>query len=153
MAAIGLTARATDCGRDLRVDARRAAHAGGGFASSLDADSEGEEGKFYVWTPDEVGPRAADIFSVTARGTFEHGRSVLQLLTDPADDVAYAEERARLLEIRAGRVRPGRDDKVVAAWNGLAIAALAECGALFRRDDFAAAARDARISCWSTRRR
>ncbi|HWA65195.1 MAG TPA: thioredoxin domain-containing protein [Mycobacteriales bacterium] len=117
------------------------ATAEGGFASSLDADSEGEEGKFYAWTPDEVGPRAAAIFGVSAAGTFEHGRSVLQLLTDPPDPAAYAEERARLLAIRAERTRPGRDDKVVAAWNGLAIAALAECGTLFDRDDFVGAAR------------
>jgi uncharacterized protein YyaL (SSP411 family) len=114
----------------------------GGFAASLDADTEGEEGRFYVWTPDEVGPWAAKLFDVTTEGTFEHGRSVLQLLADPApDDLArYAEERARLLEIRTTRVAPGRDDKVVAAWNGLAIAALAECGVLFDRPDLVEAA-------------
>jgi uncharacterized protein YyaL (SSP411 family) len=112
----------------------------GGFASSLDADSEGDEGRFYVWTPDEVGPRAAEIFSVTASGTFESGRSVLQLLSDPTDEVAYAEERARLLAIRQHRVPPARDDKVVTAWNGLAIAALAEVGAMFDRADFVGAA-------------
>jgi uncharacterized protein YyaL (SSP411 family) len=112
----------------------------GGLAASLDADSEGEEGKFYVWTPDEVGPRAAELFSVTRDGTFERGRSVLQLLRDPADETAYTAERARLLELRAQRVRPGRDDKVVAAWNGLAISALAECGVLLDRDDFVRAA-------------
>ena len=107
----------------------------GAFASAIDADSEGEEGKFYVWTPEEVGPTAAELFSVTAAGTFEHGRSVLQLLSDPKDLAAYDEERARLLALRARRVRPGRDDKVVAAWNGLAIAALADCGMLFDRPD------------------
>ncbi|HVW80731.1 MAG TPA: thioredoxin domain-containing protein [Mycobacteriales bacterium] len=112
----------------------------GGFAASLDADSEGVEGKFYAWTPEETGPTAAEMFSVTAEGTFEHGRSVLQLLSDPPDASAYAEERARLLEIRGRRVRPGRDDKVVAAWNGLAIAALADCGVLFERPDLLAAA-------------
>jgi uncharacterized protein YyaL (SSP411 family) len=114
--------------RDLLTD-------DGGFAASLDADTEGEEGRFYVWTPAQVGPWAAETFNVTEPGTFEHGRSVLQLLTDPAPDdlERYAEERARLLEIRNTRVAPGRDDKVVAAWNGLAIAALAECGVLFDR--------------------
>jgi uncharacterized protein len=112
----------------------------GGFASAIDADSEGEEGKFYVWTPHEVGPTAAELFSVTAAGTFEHGRSVLQLLSDPEDQAAYDEERARLLALRAQRVRPGRDDKVVAAWNGLAIAALADCGVLFGRHDLVEAA-------------
>jgi uncharacterized protein YyaL (SSP411 family) len=114
----------------------------GGFAASLDADSEGEEGKFYVWTPEEVGPRAAEIFSVTTAGTFEHGRSVLQLLRDPEDETAYVEERSRLLHLRSQRVRPGRDDKVVAAWNGLAIAAFAECGALLEREDFVRVAAD-----------
>jgi uncharacterized protein len=114
----------------------------GGFATSLDADTEGEEGRFYVWTPEEVGPWAADLFNVTTQGTFEHGRSVLQLLADPAtgDLERYAGERARLLEIRNMRVAPGRDDKVVAAWNGLAIAALADCGVLFDRPDLVAAA-------------
>ncbi len=111
----------------------------GGFASALDADSEGEEGKFYVWSPDEVGPVAAEMFSVTASGTFEHGRSVLQLLTDPDPD-AHAAERARLLTLRSERIRPARDDKVVAAWNGLAIAALADCGVLFERADLLDAA-------------
>ena len=115
----------------------------GGFASSLDADSEGEEGRFYVWTPNEVGPVAAELFGVTTDGTFEHGRSVLQLPADPADAATYADERARLLELRGTRVRPGRDDKVVAAWNGLAIAALAEVGVLFDRDDLVDAARRA----------
>jgi uncharacterized protein YyaL (SSP411 family) len=112
----------------------------GGFASSLDADSEGEEGRFYVWTPDEVGPQAAAIFGVTASGTFEHGKSVLQLLSDPADEAEYAAERARLLALRTTRVPPARADKVVAAWNGLAIAALAEVGALFDRPDLVVAA-------------
>ncbi len=115
----------------------RTAH--GGFASALDADSEGEEGKFYVWTPDEVGSSAARMFTVTDTGTFEHGRSVVQLLTDP-DPADLAAQRARLLEIRAQRVRPARDDKVVAAWNGLALAAFADCGVLFARPDFVEAA-------------
>jgi uncharacterized protein YyaL (SSP411 family) len=112
----------------------------GGFASALDADSEGEEGKFYVWTPEEIGPDAARIFGVTAEGTFEHGRSVLQLLTDPDDPQQWREERARLLALRSQRVSPARDDKVVAAWNGLAIAALADAGALFDRRDLIDAA-------------
>jgi uncharacterized protein YyaL (SSP411 family) len=113
----------------------------GGFASALDADSEGEEGRFYVWTPDEVGQQSAALFAVTATGTFEHGRSVLQLPHDPVDTQMYDAERARLFELRAQRVRPARDDKIVAAWNGLATAALAECGALFDRPDLVEAAR------------
>src|SRR4051794_26619932 len=112
----------------------------GGFASALDADSEGEEGKYYVWTPEEVGPEAAELFGVTHDGTFEHGRSVLQLLADPADADRWRAERNRLLEVRARRVVPARDDKVVAAWNGLAIAALADCGVLFDRPDLVDAA-------------
>jgi uncharacterized protein YyaL (SSP411 family) len=115
----------------------------GGFAASLDADSEGEEGRFYVWTPDEVGPDAAEIFSVTDAGTFERGRSVLQLLREPDDVETYHRERRRLLAIRNDRVAPARDDKVVAAWNGLAIAALAETGCLLDRSDLI----DAAIAC------
>jgi hypothetical protein len=122
--------------RDLRTPE-------GGFASSLDADSEGEEGTFYVWTPDEVGAQAAGNFGVTAEGTFERGRSVLQLRTDPTDPRAFADERARLLSLRNKRIWPARDDKVVAAWNGLAIAGLAEAGLLFDRPHFVEAARAA----------
>jgi uncharacterized protein len=118
---------------ELRTDER-------GFASSLDADSEGEEGRFYVWTPAEIGPVAARMFAVTDAGTFEHGRSVLQLLDDPPDEQQWRDERARLLRLRAQRIRPARDDKVVAGWNGLAIAALADCGVLFDRPDFIDAA-------------
>jgi uncharacterized protein YyaL (SSP411 family) len=121
---------------------------GGGFASALDADSDGAEGAFYVWTPDELaralGPEdgafAAATFGVTSTGTFEHGSSVLQLRSDPADQSRLDQVRSRLLAARAERTRPGRDDKVVAAWNGLAIAALAETGLLLDRPDFVAAA-------------
>ncbi|TDD32416.1 thioredoxin domain-containing protein [Actinomadura sp. KC06] len=120
--------------RDLRTDE-------GGLASALDADSEGVEGKYYVWTPaqlrevlgDEDGAFAESLFEVT--GTFEHGTSVLQLLNDPDDVERYERVRTALLSARAHRIPPARDDKVVAAWNGLAIAALAECGALFDRPD------------------
>ena len=123
----------------------------GGLAAALDADSEGTEGAFYVWTPEELtaelgpadGAYAADLFGVTAAGTFEHGASVLQLREDPADPQSYARVRAALLAARARRVRPGRDDKVVAAWNGLAIAALAEAGLALGEPGFTAAARDA----------
>ncbi|MFD8530830.1 thioredoxin domain-containing protein [Streptosporangium canum] len=125
----------------------------GGFASALDADSEGVEGKFYAWTPEEIhevlgaedGAWAVALYEVT--GTFEHGTSVLQLLSDPApgDAERSARVRAALLAARARRVRPGRDDKVVAAWNGLAIAALAETGALFDRPDLVEAARAAAV--------
>jgi uncharacterized protein YyaL (SSP411 family) len=123
----------------------------GGFASALDADSEGEEGKFYVWTPGQLrevlgdadARYAAEVFGVTGEGTFEHGKSVLQLRHDPAEPERFERVRAALLEARGHRVRPGRDDKVVAAWNGLAIAALAEAGLLLERPEFIAAARGA----------
>jgi uncharacterized protein YyaL (SSP411 family) len=127
--------------RDLRT-------AEGGLASALDADSEGVEGKFYVWTPAELrevlgdadGADAATMFGVTQAGTFERGSSVLQLPADPDDETAYERIRAALLAARQRRVPPGRDDKVVAAWNGLAIAALADCGAMLDRPDLVAAA-------------
>ena len=120
----------------------------GGFASALDADSDGVEGAFYVWTPQELaevlgeedGRYAAGMFGVSAAGTFEHGRSVLQLHADPPDPARHEDVRSRLLAARNARVWPSRDDKVVAAWNGLAIGALAEAGLLFDRDDYVAAA-------------
>ncbi len=111
----------------------------GGFAAALDADSEGEEGRYYVWTPsqlvavlgDEDGAWAAEVFTVTQGGTFEHGSSTLQYLADAHDPPRLARVRTTLAEARAERVRPSRDDKVVAAWNGLAVAALAEAATLF----------------------
>jgi uncharacterized protein YyaL (SSP411 family) len=123
----------------------------GGFASALDADSDGEEGKFYAWTAGQLrevlGPEdaqyAAEAFGVTEPGTFEGGKSVLQLRADPADAGRLARLSAALRAAREQRVRPARDDKVVAAWNGLAIAALAEAGLLLERPEFIAAARDA----------
>jgi len=104
------------------------------FTSSLDADAAGEEGSTYVWTPAQLvevlgeddGRWAAGLFAVTERGTFEHGASVLQLPADPCDAERFERVRAALLAVRLTRVQPGRDDKVVTAWNGLAITALAE---------------------------
>jgi uncharacterized protein len=131
--------------------ARELGTAEGGFAASLDADSEGEEGKFYVWRPAELRAAlapgdaefAARVFGVTETGTFERGASVLQRRADPEDASRLARVRSALLTARASRVRPARDDKVVAAWNGLAISAFAETGLLLGRPDFIAAARDA----------
>ena len=121
----------------------------GGLASALDADSEGEEGRFYVWTPDQLtdvlgeddGRWATDLFAVT--GTFEHGTSTLRLPHDPDDWARFDDVRSRLLTARAARVRPARDDKVVAAWNGLAIAGLCDAGRLLGREEYVDAARDA----------
>lgn len=127
--------------RDLRTDQN-------GLASALDADSEGVEGRYYVWTPEQLrevlgeedGAFAEALFEVT--GTFEQGASVLQLLSDPDDAQRYERVRTALLGARAQRIPPARDDKVVAAWNGLAVAALAECGALFDRPDLVRAAEE-----------
>jgi uncharacterized protein len=123
----------------------------GGFAASLDADSDGAEGAYYVWTPaglrEALGEAdaafAAGVFGVTDEGTFEHGASVLQRRADPAGHERFDRIRGVLLTAREGRTRPGRDDKVVAAWNGMAIAALAEAGLLFDRPDLIAAAQGA----------
>ncbi|MGW1495241.1 thioredoxin domain-containing protein [Streptomyces sp. NPDC002402] len=124
----------------------------GGFASALDADSDDGtgrhvEGAFYVWTPQQLrevlgekdGQRAVELFGVTEEGTFEEGASVLQLPDGEVDPSV----KERLLAARALRARPGRDDKVVAAWNGLAIAALAEVGAYFERPDLVERATEA----------
>jgi uncharacterized protein len=127
--------------RDLRT-------AEGGFASALDADTDGVEGRTYVWTPEQLaqvlgpddGAWAADLLQVTPAGTFEHGASTLQLPVEPGDPQRWGAVRTRLLAARDGRPQPARDDKVVAAWNGLAVAALAETGALLDRPDLVAAA-------------
>ena len=120
----------------------------GGFASALDADTDGVEGLTYVWTPAQLvevlgnddGRWAADLLTVTAGGTFEDGASTLQLRTDPDDWTRWESVRERLLAARDERPQPARDDKVVTAWNGLAVAALAEAGALLDRPDLVAAA-------------
>jgi len=128
-----------------------------GFASALDADAYDPhrdataEGASYVWTPEQLrdvlgpvdGDWAAAILRVTHRGTFEHGASTLQLQADPPDPQRWFEVRARLLAARDARPQPFRDDKVVTAWNGLAIAALAEAGALFEEPAWVQAAVDA----------
>ncbi|WP_369358451.1 thioredoxin domain-containing protein [Streptomyces sp. cg2] len=137
--------------RELRTDQ-------GGFASALDADSDDgtgrhAEGAYYAWTPEQLraalGDRDAEFaalyFGVTEEGTFEEGASVLQLPDSGGlvDAARVASVKERLLAARAERPRPGRDDKIVASWNGLAIAALAETGAYFDRPDLVQAATDA----------
>jgi uncharacterized protein len=110
----------------------------GGFASALDADTDGVEGLTYAWTPDQLretlgeqdGDWAADLFGVTTQGTFEHGTSVLRLArdvddADPAIITRWRDVRKRLHTARAERPQPAVDDKVVAAWNGMAVTALA----------------------------
>ena len=122
--------------------------ADGMFTSSLDADSDGREGLTYVWTSaelhDVLGPDdgrwAAELFHVTNDGTFEHGSSVLQLPHDPDDGERFDRVRTALLAARHMRPQPGRDDKVVTAWNGLAITALAEAAVALDEPEFLAAA-------------
>jgi uncharacterized protein YyaL (SSP411 family) len=126
--------------RDRRLARARDDHAEGAFSASLDADSEGEEGKFYVWSLDEIvqalgpddGAFVAAQYDVTPEGNFE-GHNILKRLKhlprsmDPAEDSArLAVLRGKLLRLRENRVRPGLDDKVLADWNGLMIAALAK---------------------------
>jgi uncharacterized protein len=127
------------------VEREMIAH-GGGIASTLDADSEGEEGKFYVWTEAEIdaalGADAAMFkraYDVTARGNWE-GHTILQRTDAAADDAVLARCRATLLAERAKRVRPGWDDKVLADWNGMMIAALADAGAAFNQPRWVAIA-------------
>jgi uncharacterized protein YyaL (SSP411 family) len=129
----------------------------GGFYSALDADSEGVEGKFYVWSLDElhelISDDAIEYFGATARGNFlEHGSAGtetgegLNHLTarGPAiSDEERAAARAALLERRIQRVWPGLDDKRLAGWNALMISALADAGAVLQRNDYLDAARAA----------
>jgi len=131
--------------RDLR-------HPAGGFTSAEDADSEGEEGLFYVWTPDQVVAALdgdADLadevmayYGVTPAGNFE-GRTILNRLRHRGDldrPPRVEDARRRLFAARERRVRPGRDDKVLTEWNGLMLAALAEAAAATGRDDWREAA-------------
>jgi uncharacterized protein YyaL (SSP411 family) len=115
--------------------ARELSDPAGGLWSSLDADSEGEEGRFYVWTPGELraalGPASALVFAhaygVTDAGNFEGRTTVLSRITprtSAAEEDHLAELRQRLFEARSGRVRPGTDDKVLSGWNGLAVSGL-----------------------------
>ncbi|MEE9547437.1 MAG: thioredoxin domain-containing protein [Hyphomicrobium sp.] len=116
---------------------------GGGFAASLDADSEGVEGKFYVWSLDEIldvlgaedGRFFADVYDVTPDGNWE-GQTILNRLSNlelgPSEnEQRLAKLRHRLLDVRSKRVRPGWDDKVLADWNGLMIAALVRAATIF----------------------
>jgi uncharacterized protein YyaL (SSP411 family) len=120
----------------------------GGFYSALDADSEGEEGRFYVWSYDDLldalEPSDAEAavvwFGATAQGNFE-GTNVLESRGPEPPPEQRARIRARLMDIRDERVRPGLDDKRLTSWNALALGALAEAGARIGRDDLLDAAR------------
>jgi uncharacterized protein len=121
----------------------------GGFYAALDADSEGEEGRFYVWTPDQIrevlgeGAEAViELYGVSERGNFE-GANILHLPAgaETAEPAGLPAARQALYEARSERVWPGLDDKRLASWNALAIAALAEAGAVLGREDYLDAAR------------
>jgi uncharacterized protein YyaL (SSP411 family) len=135
---------------------------GGAFFSTQDADSEGEEGKFYVWSEKEIlnvlGPElgnlACRVWQVTERGNFEGHNILHRLKTDEQDArvlglsledfrAKLMEAKRRLLEVRSKRVWPGRDEKILTAWNGLMIAALAQAGAAFGEGKFTNHARTA----------
>ncbi len=134
----------------------------GGFYSTEDADSEGREGKFYLWTPEEIqvvlGPQRARtfgyVYDVTAEGNFEGGTilnrpktidACAKILERDPDELAaeLAESRRKLFDARAKRVRPGRDDKVLVSWNGLMIEAMAGAGAALGETRYLNAAADA----------
>src|ERR1700730_14300170 len=121
---------------------------GGGFAASLDADAEGEEGKFYVWSEAEIvevlGAEYArvfpEVYDVTAEGNWE-GHTILNrlrnpILRTPGDEKALARMRHKLLARRERRVRPGWDDKVLADWNGLMIAGLVHAARVLDRPEW-----------------
>ena len=115
-----------------------------GFYSAEDADSEGEEGTFYVWTPEEVdavlGPAQGEVFRrayrVTESGNFE-GKNILNLSEYKLDSVdAFAANRQKLFEAREKRIRPHRDEKMIAAWNGFMIEAFAKAGGVFDNQEY-----------------
>jgi hypothetical protein len=114
----------------------------GGFYSTQDADSEGEEGRFYVWTLDEVrallGPGAdafASAHGITEQGNFEH-RTILTYVTELPSRAHFEHERRQLWRAREARAHPSRDDKVLTSWNGLAMAAFAEAARSLERFDY-----------------
>jgi uncharacterized protein YyaL (SSP411 family) len=126
---------------------REMTHPAGGFYSSQDADTEGEEGRYYLWTAGEIRDLLGDeaepfmeAYGVTEEGNFE-GRNVLIFGGTPEEREALADARQKLLEAREQRVRPGRDEKVLTSWNGLMLSAMADAARALHRDDYLAAAR------------
>jgi uncharacterized protein len=137
--------------------------AAGGFHSTEDADSEGEEGKFYVWTPGEIkqilgeqaGERFCYVYDVSDEGNFEHGKSILNLPKTIEQCAALrgwdleelktelASSRGKLLSARDQRVRPGKDDKILLSWNALMIDTLARAGRIVEQPDYVIAAEKA----------
>ncbi|HEU4871222.1 MAG TPA: thioredoxin domain-containing protein [Pyrinomonadaceae bacterium] len=129
---------------------REMTHADGGFYSTQDADSEGHEGKFFVWTMDEIraalGDDDARIFSayynITEAGNFE-GKNIPNVTrsAEPELHSSLEESKRKLFELREQRVKPDRDEKVLTAWNGLMMASFAEAGVVLNRPDYTNAAR------------
>lgn len=162
---------ATVADETLRYLVRDMTDAAGGIHSSEDADSEGEEGKFYVWSVDEIvsvlgeqrGRRFTQIYDVTAAGNFE-GHNILNLPVPiatlaqdngwdlPAVMKELAEDREKLRLHRDKRIHPGRDDKVLTSWNGLAIEALSLGSRVLGKPEYAAAAEQAASFVWDTMR-
>ena len=115
---------------------------GGGFYPTQDADSEGEEGKFFLWTPDEIrsvlddeASRFLEAYGVTEDSNFE-SKNILELNCSLNERESLAEARHKLFETRKQRAHPGRDDKVLTSWNGLMLAAFAEAARVLGRDDY-----------------
>jgi uncharacterized protein YyaL (SSP411 family) len=134
------------CEETLDYVLREMTDPAGGFYSAQDADSEGHEGKFFVWTADEIhevlGPEAAQValaYWGVDRGSNFEGRNILWVPGAPAPERVAGARRA-LFDVRERRVHPGRDDKVLASWNGLTCRALAEAGRALDRPDYVAAA-------------
>lgn len=128
----------------LEYGKREMLDASGGFYSTQDADSEGEEGKFFVWTPEEIvevlGEKKAaqfcDYYDVTPGGNFE-GHSILNVKNPAAQDpCVFSEARADLFHHREKRIKPHRDEKVLTAWNGLMLSAFAEAAAVLADDEY-----------------
>ena len=146
-------------------------HPDGGFYSSQDADSEGVEGKFYVWSADEVREALGDdadpfmkVYGVSDEGNWE-GHNILNLRLDPKKlaaqlgieagslDARLAAARTKLYELRTKRIWPGLDDKVLTSWNGLMLAAFSEAGQALRRPDYIEAAQSNAEFVYRTMRR
>jgi len=126
---------------------REMRHPNGGFYSALDADSEGEEGKFYCWTADEfrnvLGDRAEEAiryFQMTSDGNWEHGKNILLGRSVDQQPEWLNEIYSTLMHTRDQRIRPGLDDKIITSWNALTICALVDAGTAFGREDWITAA-------------
>jgi len=129
---------------------REMTHAKGGFYSTQDADSEGHEGKFFVWSMDEIraalgedeARRFSAYYNITEAGNFE-GKNIPNVTRSAESEMpaSLAESRRKLFELREQRVKPGRDEKILTAWNGLMMASFAEAGVVLNHPDYTDAAR------------